>query len=750
MAFDCLSQSKWLWFRQPQELLDLELFDQASRGTWGSTCLLFDCLARFRKSYLTIFGALLTIVALAIGPLSQGIVKYYSCAILSTDAVAHIPRISKYTAVGGYMGTGTFQLDAPMTAAVYTGLLDPPISSTVPITCPTGNCTFPGGDDGPTFSTLAMCYSCRDITTTIIWEQSPKSEFIGNWTLRLPSGLHIVGLFTSNPGSETVFNSTTSTAEDTETIAFEALMLNEDENCKSQKVTKNDEPCSYHGHSRQNPFAIRCSLEPCVKTFRANVTRAEYRETCLKTEKLEKYWLDTVLVNKTTLRNGVWEDCPTSNHATHVNTFQYNKSTTGDYTSDNYTHEEPVWYPADCAWNFGFDPNKTISEFLAPKWTGDMTYSSFGSEPRGEYWLKDLWRNGKANMRAVNASMEGLALAITSQMRRNPDAADIPSVNGTVLDSVTCVRVRWIWLLYPISALCLTVVFLSMAIFQGRASHQLWHNDWKSSSLALLFHGLEAETRNAYGAVPKQEDMVKAAEQIRVQLVEGENGWRFSETKQPADEEDAMAAGVPGEARSDNTSLAALGHFNRVAPCSIGFIRQCDFDAPISKPPALSTTFDYDMIRPPSQFGKPHRRGLIWLVDAPQEVWFRHVSDDLDITSTGHETTIAIAFFLLLHGPLRGFFFHSGGVGRANLDLPVASTSVDLILFLRFSVYYVLTPLLDPFMSALHHISLQSYGTRRPRENTKSKPTFIRFMSRGVPGPLEIFVLAKRFFWSPK
>ncbi|KAK8236449.1 hypothetical protein IWZ00DRAFT_557810 [Phyllosticta capitalensis] len=553
-----LSQCKWLWFSRPKELSDLELFDQATRGPWGSTCLLFDSFIKSRRSYLTIFGALLTIVALAIDPLSQGIVRYFSCAKPSSDTVAQIPRTNNYTAVGGWWGTGSYELDAPMTVALYTGLLDPPNSSTVPITCPTGNCTFPAAVGGASFSSISMCSSCRDITTTIISEQTLKRHTL--WTLRLPSGPRLEGVLTSVQGPEPVFNSSPVALVGTETFAFEALMLKEDKNCESKNNTDNNEVCSSHDHSRQRSFAIRCSLEPCVKTYHANVSRSDYQESCLTTERLEPYYQSTVLANKTTLRNGTWEDCSPSSEATEINTFQYNKSTTGDYTPSNYSHDEPLWYPPDCVWVFGYNANRSILAFLGPQWLASLTLSYDGKEPSGSLWIKNLWKNGTATMSTVNASMEGLALAMTSQMRQSPDSTEkLRFVTGTVHESVTCVEVRWIWLLYPIIALFLTVVFLALAIFQGRATHQPWHNDWKSSSLALLFHGLEPETREKYGAVPKQKDMIEAAEKIRVQLVQGEEGWRFSEARQPADEEDGMAAGVPGEAHSDTTSLNTLG-----------------------------------------------------------------------------------------------------------------------------------------------------------------------------------------------
>ena len=43
-----ISQSKWLWYRQGESrrLQDIQLFDDASRGPWGATRLLFSLRAR--------------------------------------------------------------------------------------------------------------------------------------------------------------------------------------------------------------------------------------------------------------------------------------------------------------------------------------------------------------------------------------------------------------------------------------------------------------------------------------------------------------------------------------------------------------------------------------------------------------------------------------------------------------------------------------------------------------------------------
>lgn len=42
-----LSQLKWQWFRQPHRLIDMERFDNASRGAWGSFLLM--CRFGFKR-----------------------------------------------------------------------------------------------------------------------------------------------------------------------------------------------------------------------------------------------------------------------------------------------------------------------------------------------------------------------------------------------------------------------------------------------------------------------------------------------------------------------------------------------------------------------------------------------------------------------------------------------------------------------------------------------------------------------------
>ncbi|KAI0409817.1 hypothetical protein F4802DRAFT_603980 [Xylaria palmicola] len=75
-AASCLSQLKWHHFsRRPQRLTDLQLFDSASRGPWGSVLFLFQ-LPRLSTAFLSVGFAVLTIVALGIDPSAQQILAF--------------------------------------------------------------------------------------------------------------------------------------------------------------------------------------------------------------------------------------------------------------------------------------------------------------------------------------------------------------------------------------------------------------------------------------------------------------------------------------------------------------------------------------------------------------------------------------------------------------------------------------------------------------------------------------------------
>ncbi|KAF5503032.1 hypothetical protein CGCF413_v005852 [Colletotrichum fructicola] len=162
-----LGQLKWEWFSQPRRLADVVLFDDASRGPWGSLMLLVKQTFRLEHSYVASIGAIITIAALAIDPFSQAMIEYRPCPQILGHEVAETPRTNNYSA-GVDRLVVDVAADPSMLGAIYKGLVDPEeTESLLDVKCTTGNCTFGEMGHDEYFSSLGFCHSCDDITRQV-------------------------------------------------------------------------------------------------------------------------------------------------------------------------------------------------------------------------------------------------------------------------------------------------------------------------------------------------------------------------------------------------------------------------------------------------------------------------------------------------------------------------------------------------------------------------------------------------------
>jgi len=145
----CISQSKWIRFRQaPRPLAALDGFDEASRGPWGSSMLLFSPKVAGPIAWS---GAILTIVSLALEPFAQQILAFPSRSVPSPTAIAEIAvsqsldRINQSTIHGAVLSSLYVPKDHYMTH-----------------NCTTSSCSW----EKPVTS-LGICSSCRRITSLV-------------------------------------------------------------------------------------------------------------------------------------------------------------------------------------------------------------------------------------------------------------------------------------------------------------------------------------------------------------------------------------------------------------------------------------------------------------------------------------------------------------------------------------------------------------------------------------------------------
>lgn len=91
----CLSQLKWRhYLRRPDRLHSFQLFDDASRGPWGSMAMLFNMQ---RRALLACSLALVTLAALGIDPSAQQILDFPMRETELRNATARLGRADNYT-----------------------------------------------------------------------------------------------------------------------------------------------------------------------------------------------------------------------------------------------------------------------------------------------------------------------------------------------------------------------------------------------------------------------------------------------------------------------------------------------------------------------------------------------------------------------------------------------------------------------------------------------------------------------------
>ena len=102
----CLSQLKWIHLvRSPRPLREMQIFDDASRGPWGSLELVWRL---HLKTKLATWGSLITILSLAMGPLSQQLLSYPSRLHFETSGASfYRNQVYDSGASRGVTGGGT-------------------------------------------------------------------------------------------------------------------------------------------------------------------------------------------------------------------------------------------------------------------------------------------------------------------------------------------------------------------------------------------------------------------------------------------------------------------------------------------------------------------------------------------------------------------------------------------------------------------------------------------------------------------
>ncbi|KAF3025747.1 hypothetical protein E8E14_014411 [Neopestalotiopsis sp. 37M] len=437
-----ISQLKWLWYRKAGAVRDIQTFDEASRGTWGSAKLLVST----RGIHLGKLGAIITIILLAVDPFVQQVVIYEKQPVISDFANSSVPIVANYSdyAAGAIMAMREPTLG--MKSAINTGVYDmsdePQYDFDISASCSTGNCTWLS-----TYYTLGVCSKCANTTSQITSnceEQFGTLPAICNYTL--PNGMG----FDGQRRGGAYMNSSS---------AYESLAYNNTQSTIGVVSTMR----GLHDLSSQTLYGVvsnECVLYFCVNEYQANVTNGEFNETLVA-------------------------------------------SYTGDgnpVTNENITISVPgsdteYWVGAT-AW---YAINMYFWDYFTGSVSGDVgeQYSTNDVVAALYEFGEDGSGTGAQKVGGENNTIAAVAAAMTKMLRMYGLPSDSSTWNTTDTNSTsidrfalgiawtteTFVHVRWLWMILPVALEVLVLIFFVGTVFQSNRSGL---PGWKSSTMPLI------------------------------------------------------------------------------------------------------------------------------------------------------------------------------------------------------------------------------------------------------------------------
>jgi hypothetical protein len=551
---EALGQLKWSWFLEhSKQMWDFEIFDNASRGPWGSMLLLIRTKARA----LAALGAFIMLASLALDPFFQQVVDFPDRWALQTTLSA-IPRVISYQPpyipaffAGFESVTNNRAMAAVAGEFFYTNGTQPvPFGNgtrpDIPLSCPTSNCTW------PEYETLAVCSSCLDVTkdlnltfaclnTTIDWSQTwigpikddpfPNGTVCGyflNYTSGatadtsskpiLVSGYTVNGAGSnSTPGEALLVRTVPLSDFDTKMpyYGFGSIRFKEIRNAILDGLVASAANGIEGVYRNETPIVHECVLSWCVQTIKSSYDWGRYTENITSTQ----------LNYGSGPYSWPWENeenaAGTSLIYAQDITIQPSQSATqnrsdvthnASYHVDKVTAQNIMFFFDDFFPSMYTAMNSTSTPLL--RYKNYLPVGPWTQEVPNYQWMlpSNLTRH-----------LDRLASAMTNVIRSSSSREIMP---GQSYSQENYVHVRWEWLTLPLGLLCISFIFLAATIAKSAIEIDRV-GVYKTSAYATLLFGLpdamqEKITRSGSTRTPRAK-----AKELKVKL-QPNQGWRVS------------------------------------------------------------------------------------------------------------------------------------------------------------------------------------------------------------------------------
>ncbi|KAG8162585.1 hypothetical protein KVR01_008350 [Diaporthe batatas] len=472
-----LGQLKWERMKNNYaRLVDMEVLDEASRGAWGA----INMLVRLRGGLHGSLGAVAVIVALFLSPFAQQVVVYRTLPQKSEAGATNYRAMNFTVALPSVDSTVPFVPVLPIKSAVYNGLFaenNKPWTS-LPVSCETGNCTW------EPFDTLAVCNTCTDMTPFLQRDCATGDDDCG-WKLMsgpVLQGGHVFSMtsqFLSTEGGAPWSNIMKLTFMGTESNTAEA--------------------------GNTQPWARQCVLSACVQTIKSQIINGNLVENVTHTVENK-----TVVASK----NSMSELAPI------VVTAHNTTSPATEYLlSAEAMLGTQTWFAQLFANGSATRTDSAINKTLkSPDDAPIAVNLTVGISSGATFFDTDIvqafYWNYYEYPHGLDMLMDDLSVSLTVAFR---SLWGSEAVNGTAFRNESFVFVRWGFITPLVLSVALTAAFLAQAVYRS------WRSDaklWKSSVLAVLFHGLEPDVRERFDEVGEFELQRQIARDVKVRLDE--------------------------------------------------------------------------------------------------------------------------------------------------------------------------------------------------------------------------------------
>ncbi|KAL4915003.1 hypothetical protein BDW62DRAFT_204092 [Aspergillus aurantiobrunneus] len=487
VAGEWIGQLKWIWFQRKQALIDMQIFDNASRGPWGSFILLY----RHKGCSLVSLGALITIISLAIDPFMQQLFSY---------PVRQIPSPQRASVRQGHSSSMPLNwTTGNALQALNAGIWADGSFNITPL-CPTGNCKW------TELHSMGYCAKCEDATLTAGSAQCdhPAGEGATEETTPMlcnitqPAPLWPIQVSFKLSKHESGRRSMFFPAEATTSIdglkqySFAGiknplLMI---AHIKLETPPRNYswEPQHEWLEFQVNKLA-RCALNPCVRTYDVSVSNGTPSVNVVSEDFGEiDYALDGSDRKVPTKRDSIialdGSDFAANLRSNRSDSICWEPKQPPS-TSPNYSYSD---FRLCNIMDFKYETDELIGEsqvscdYYAD--TSDWTCEPLTVQSPTDY--------PKTVRRLLETGLEPIMHNIAASLTHLAVDGSNKTVYGTALTNETYVLVAWPWIALPLAALVLTIVFFCWTL---RANKERGFDGgnyiWKSSALPLLYHGID-------------------------------------------------------------------------------------------------------------------------------------------------------------------------------------------------------------------------------------------------------------------